>query len=289
MPGGKGRGSRASQPRSSASKSELQVRNGPNYLHFFSFVVDSRPIFESNCDTSYRNMTTMTTTRTKSGLGTRRQPEVSRQAIFDAALEEFSLEGVAGGRMDRIANTAGVNKALLYYYFKDKETLYGALLDHVFSGLLDTVNQAMDRATTPSERIIFWLNAHFDYVAHSPSYPRLVQYEMMRVNRAGSPHIKRLVSKYFQPITERIMKAVEEGIEAGEFRPMNPRHFVSSAVAVITNYFLNVPLLRLALPGDPLSPERIADRRAAVLDFVSCALFVHGKAVPSDPHRRDHE
>jgi TetR/AcrR family transcriptional regulator len=225
----------------------------------------------------------MTLIRPKSGLGTRRQPEISRQAIFDAALEEFSLEGVAGGRMDRIATSAGVNKALLYYYFKDKETLYGALLDHVFSGLLDTVMQAMDKATTPGEQIMAWLASHFDYVSHSPSYPRLVQYEMMRANRTGSPHIKRLVSKYFQPITERLMKAVEEGIAAGEFRPLNPRHFVSSAVAVITNYFLNVPLMRLAVPGDPLSQERVAERRVAVADFVVAALFMPGKSAPLPP------
>lgn len=220
-------------------------------------------------------------TRPKPALGTRRQPEISRQAIFDAALEEFSLEGVTGGRMDRIAAAAGVNKALLYYYFKDKETLYGALLDHVFSGLLEAVNQAMDQARTPGETIMIWLSAHFDYVSHSPTYPRLVQYEMMRANRAGSPHIKRLLSKYFAPISERIIKAVEEGIASGEFRQVAPRQFVTSTIAVITHYFLNVPLIRLAVPGDPLSPERIAERRAAVMDFVSTALFAPGRAVPS--------
>ena len=48
---------------------------------------------------------------------------------------EFSREGVAGARTDAIARAAGVNKALLYYYFKDKETLYGAVLDQVFGGL----------------------------------------------------------------------------------------------------------------------------------------------------------
>jgi TetR/AcrR family transcriptional regulator len=225
----------------------------------------------------------MTTTRPKTGLGTRRQPEISRQAIFDAALEEFSLEGVAGGRMDRIATAAGVNKALLYYYFKDKETLYGALLDHVFSGLRDTVLAAMDAAKTPGEQIMAWLASHFDYVANSPTYPRLVQYEMMRANRAGSPHIKRLSTDYFQPITERIMKVVADGIAQGEFRQVHARHFVTSTVPVITNYFLNVPLMRLSTPGDPLSPERIAERRAAVMDFVTAALFARGRSAPVPP------
>jgi TetR/AcrR family transcriptional regulator len=219
----------------------------------------------------------MTTTRAKSGLGTRRQPQISRQAIFDAALEEFSLEGVAGGRMDKIADAAGVNKALLYYYFKDKETLYGALLDYVFSGLRDTVIKAMDEAKTPGEQIMAWLRSHFDYVANSPSYPRLVQYEIMRAGRGGSPHIKRLVTDYFLPISERVSRVVDEGIGSGEFRQVNVRQFVTSSVAVLTHYFLNVQVIRLAAPGDPMAPERIAERRTAVLDFVSAGLFLPGK------------
>ena len=68
-------------------------------------------------------------------LGTRRQPEASRDAILQAALAEFAQEGLAGARMDAIAAAAGVNKALLYYYFHDKDTLYGAVLDRFFLGM----------------------------------------------------------------------------------------------------------------------------------------------------------
>ena len=67
--------------------------------------------------------------------GSRGEPEKTRAAILKAALEEFAHEGVTGARTDEIARRAGVNKALLYYYFKDKEGLYAAALDQVFSGL----------------------------------------------------------------------------------------------------------------------------------------------------------
>lgn len=65
----------------------------------------------------------MPVTETKSGKsGSRGEPEKTRAAILNAALVEFAHEGVAGARTDEIARNAGVNKALLYYYFKDKTT-----------------------------------------------------------------------------------------------------------------------------------------------------------------------
>ena len=71
-------------------------------------------------------------------MGSRGQPEESRAAILQAAAKEFAELGIAGARTDAIAREARVNKALLYYYFKDKETLYGAVLDNAFSGMKAT-------------------------------------------------------------------------------------------------------------------------------------------------------
>ena len=61
----------------------------------------------------------------KSNKGTRGQPEQSRKAILDAASLEFATEGIAGARTDAIARSAGVNKALLYYYFMSNALLPG--------------------------------------------------------------------------------------------------------------------------------------------------------------------
>src|ERR1700722_9375659 len=79
-----------------------------------------------------------------SKLGTRGQPAESRAAILKAAIAEFAEHGIAGARTDTIAQAANVNKALLYYYFKDKDALYEAVLDHVFSGLLQRVMPVLE-------------------------------------------------------------------------------------------------------------------------------------------------
>src|SRR5216683_3077709 len=120
-------------------------------------------------------------TSTKTGRpGSRGEPEKTRAASLKSALEEFAHEGVTGARTDEIARRAGVNKALLYYYFKDKEGLYAASLEQVFSGLFDKVMAVLERTDLPPcEKLLLYVQAHFDYIASSPMYPRLVQREFM--------------------------------------------------------------------------------------------------------------
>src|SRR6478736_3271439 len=131
---------------------------------------------------------------TKPRLGSRGRPEESRAAILQAAVREFSREGVAGARTDAIARAAGVNKALLYYYFKDKETLYSAVLDQVFGGLRQSIQDALSSDLPPREKLLAYVGAHFDYIAGHPLYPRIVQGEMMRAARGGgAPQLARIV------------------------------------------------------------------------------------------------
>ena len=209
----------------------------------------------------------------KSNLGSRGRPEQSRAAILHAAVREFSREGIAGARIDAIADTARVNKALLYYYFKDKDALYGAVLDQVFGGLTIAVNEVFFQALPPREKILAYVAAHFDYIAGHPLYPRVVQGEMMRSGRGGTSQLERVVKQYFRPLFTRVANVLHEGMAAGEFRRVDPMHFVPSMIAVIVFYFANAPVMRTMTGTDPLSPERVAERRAAVLDFISSALF----------------
>ena len=208
-----------------------------------------------------------------SKMGTRGQPAASRAAILRAAAEEFAEHGIAGARTEAIAREARVNKALLYYYFKDKETLYGAVLDNAFSGLKATVFRVLDSDLPPREKIMTYAGTYFDFIASNQVYPKLMQREMMRAREGHSPHIEKLVKNYFQPIYARVGELLRKGIAEGEFRKIDPAHFIPSMVAMIIFYFSSAPLMQKIVRFNPLAPERIAERRAAVLDFISAALF----------------
>ncbi len=209
-------------------------------------------------------------------LGTRGKPEQSRKAILKAAVREFSQEGVSGARTDAIARSAGVNKALLYYYFKDKEALYQAVLDEVFSGVRAAIHNALSQNLPPREKLAGYVCAHFDYIASNPLYPRIVQAEFLRAGRDPS-RLERIAKHYFRPVFLELSALLKEGEQSGEFRRVDPIHFIPSMISVIVFYFNTAPIMKLMTGADPMSPERLAERRSAIIDFISAALLIDGK------------
>jgi TetR/AcrR family transcriptional regulator len=228
----------------------------------------------------------MNESRSPSRLGSRRQPEESRAAILNAAVREFAREGIAGARTDAIARAARVNKALLYYYFKDKEALYGAVLDQVFSGLTASIYAELDRDLPPREKILAYAGAHFDYIANHPLYPRIVHAELTRAREGSTVQFERIVQQYFRPLFGKIADVLRKGQARGDFRNVDPMQFIPSMISVIVFYFSTVPVIKLMSGVDPLSPERLAQRRIAVLDFISAALFCPIPVCPPARKRR---
>ena len=216
--------------------------------------------------------------------GTRRHPEKSRAGILRAAVAEFAEHGIAGARTDAIARAARVNKALLYYYFKDKDALYEAVLDHVFSGMRDRLMPVLESDLEPRAKLLEYLGRYFDYIAANPRFPRVVQAEWLRMGPKGSPQMLRIAREYFAPIYRRVTEMLREGADKGEFRKVNPMDFLPSMAGIIIFYFSSSTGMKKLLKVDPLSKERIAERRKFVLEFVSAAMF---KDKSSRSHRSE--
>ena len=102
--------------------------------------------------------------------------------ILDAAVQEFSANGLAGARMERIAALAGVNKALLYYHFDSKEKLYGASLEMIATKTRDATLATFLRDASPGERVLRSDLNHFDRILAQTEFQSLIQQEIMRLH-----------------------------------------------------------------------------------------------------------
>ncbi len=195
----------------------------------------------------------------------------SRAAILAAAGRVFAKSGLAGARTDAIAAAAGVNKALLYYYFKGKESLYEAVVEDHFSEF-NRQALAVLAAPGPARAILLrYVSLHFDFISARHRYASLHQ----QVMSAGGRLAERLVRKYFRPRSEAFGRLLERGMQDGEFRRADRFHAAMSVVSLIVFYFSAAPVLQLMGRPDAYSAVNLKRRKQEVLDFIRHGLFVN--------------
>jgi TetR/AcrR family transcriptional regulator len=207
----------------------------------------------------------------------RRVPRSLRQArdlstarrIVATAEDIFAEQGLAGARMDEIARAAKVNKALLYYYFRSKEELHRFVVETLLSQLSTKVGGAGADVPSPRNRLSAVVDNFFDFVLAHPNYPRLIQREIM----SRGPNMGWIVAEYYRPLHGRLVRLIEEGIAAGEFRRVDARNAAVTVTSIMVHYFAAAPVLQSVLGHDPLRPREVAKRREAVQDFLEHGLF----------------
>jgi TetR/AcrR family transcriptional regulator len=198
----------------------------------------------------------------------------TRKAILRAAIHEFSTNGLAGARTDAIAESAKVNKALLYYYFKSKQGLYAAAIEEVSTAVAERTLAALDPKRSAGERLLRTALSHFDRLLTQRDFQSLMQQEMVRMRRGESEVLPSMVENVFKPMLGKLKEAVLDGIESGELCPVDWLQVLYSALGANVFYFLSAPLMRLLLPSDPLTPRAIEARRKAAVQYLGSALFV---------------
>jgi TetR/AcrR family transcriptional regulator len=193
----------------------------------------------------------------------------TREAILEAAERIFGDKGLEGARTEAIAAAAGVNKALLYYYFGSKEGLYRAVLE---GHLADFNRQALELLSSKGSArslLLRYINSHFDFIAahrhHGPLFQRMLM--------ADQKSLARLAREYFRPRSKALLKVIERGMRTGELRRMDSTHTAISLISLIAFYFSSAPVMRAVSGIDAYAKANLARRKEEVLKFVRYALF----------------
>lgn len=145
-----------------------------------------------------------------------RDPEKTRQRIFDSARSLFALRGYSGVTIHDIATKAGVNRRMVYVYFGNKKSLYSAVADHAFSviwGRALSALSSIDYREDPAAAFFALVSAYFDALEAHPEYIRLLGWEAA----AGWEHLNATESPFFHSVTQRAGAIVETGIAQGVF------------------------------------------------------------------------
>jgi TetR/AcrR family transcriptional regulator len=201
----------------------------------------------------------------------RRNPAATRKKLLTAARREFADSGLAGARVDEIADRAGVNKQLVYHYFGDKDALYLAVLEWVYEEIRSHERELNLEGLPPERAIRKLIESSFDHLAAHPDFIVLLNDE----NRGGARHVRgsRRLEAMHSPLVSMVSKILREGVRTGAFRRgINPLHLYISIAGLSYFFFSNTPTLSAIFGKDLASPAAKRARRKHVVDLVLQAL-----------------
>jgi AcrR family transcriptional regulator len=185
---------------------------------------------------------------------TPRDAQGTKERILDAAFGEFTALGFAGARVDAIADRAGVNKALLYQYYGDKEAL--------FRHVLECKMQALAGLGHDLDRLPEVAGEFFDFHAANPWVSRLMMWEALDFGTDPVPNEAERKEKYGEHVA-----LLREAQRTGAVDPaLDPRHTLFTLMSAVVFWFAAPQAARMIYGGDPYSPEALAARRAHVVD-----------------------
>ncbi len=197
----------------------------------------------------------------------------AKAAILAAARAEFAAHGLAGGRVDRIALRAKANKQLVYYYFRNKEKLYQAVLGAVYAEIRGR-EQALHLDDLPPDQAMEKLIAFsFDHLEANPDFVKLLNDE----NSHDARHLRDVpeVAQQNSPLIALIGQTLERGATAGLFRTgIDPLWLYVSIAGMTYFYFSNRATLSAIFASDLVRQPAVVSYRAHVIAFAMAAIRV---------------
>lgn len=197
-----------------------------------------------------------------------RDADKTRLNILEAAEAEFAAKGLAGARVDVVAEEAGANKRMIYYYFGSKEDLYLAVLERVYTDMRVAEAELALEAMAPLAAITCLAEFKFDYPAQHPHLIPLLNSE----NLLGGEYLRRSLRLREMQISliARLEAILARGAADGTLRPgIDPLHLYLTISAISYFYFSNNPTLSTAFGRDLATADERAARRRHVVDVVT--------------------
>jgi AcrR family transcriptional regulator len=203
--------------------------------------------------------------------GKRRDAAATKGRILQAAMREFAAKGLDAARIEDIADAAGANRRMAYYYFGSKEGLYLAALEASYFELVE-VEEAIDvAALAPLEAIEALIAAKFEHYVKYPHYVEFVKME----NLYQARHLKtsRRIAEMRAPLISIIKRVLQRGAAMGVFRKrVDPLDLYLSICALGFFVFSNRHTLGVIFNADVTSPQALRRRRALIIAMITAYL-----------------
>lgn len=169
----------------------------------------------------------------------------TEEKIYDAARRIFVLKGMDGARMQEIADEAGMNKALLHYYFRSKENLFKAVFKDIFTKFFSKVKDTLFSNISAEEKLIVFIDNYIDLIATNPYVPQFIINE---INRDPGVLKTLMFESGIEP--QKILHMFLHEVQSNNNSKIDPRHIVVSLLGMLIFPFVARPLLQMIYFND---------------------------------------
>ncbi|MGB8705906.1 MAG: TetR/AcrR family transcriptional regulator [Gillisia sp.] len=185
--------------------------------------------------------------------------------ILNAAKEVFLKKGMAGSRMQEIADKASINKSMLHYYFRSKQLLFEAVFINAFRLLAPQLNKVLNDDSELFDKIRNFTNNYISFVIVHPYLPNFIIQELNK----NPNFIERLRAEKDFPTIEKFKVQVEDAITHGIIKPISAEQLFINIISLNILPFIAVPLLQGLINVEEREYLKMMERRKTeVADFI---------------------
>lgn len=168
----------------------------------------------------------------------------TEQKILEAAREEFQQKGMTGARMQQIADRAGMNKALLHYYYRTKEKLFEKVFEIAFSIFIPRVKEMMGSDKPILDKIAFFVDNYLELLQKHPYIPGFVINELNR-----NPDILvKLIEKNIQIKQNNLIglldNQIQQEVAQGIIKPISAKNLMTNVISLCIFPVVARPILQ---------------------------------------------
>lgn len=197
--------------------------------------------------------------------------DTTEEKILEAAKNIFVTKGMEGARMQEIADEAGINKALLHYYFRSKERLFEAIFAEIIKFAFPKITRIVQSDESIVSKIEQVIDAYIELLIKHPFIPGFVLKEL---NRDPSGLFKLVVKFGLNP--QAVFDEIQRAMDRGEIIQMQPRHLAANIISMCVFPFAARPIISFILfQDDKKALEQFYSERAdAIKLFVINAIVI---------------
>ncbi len=192
--------------------------------------------------------------------------EATRTKILDAAEHIFAEHGFASTSTREIARLAGMDKYAIYYHFRNKESLYRAVIERSFSTMTRFIDGFFPQERASLNELERTFEQILEYMARNSAIMKIMQRESLDRTNVD---ITEIFQRYFRPLYRKGIRFTQAGKKRRVFKQdMHARQFIISLYTMIMSYHNDGATISLLLGEDVLSKRMIRERKSQLAKFV---------------------